>query len=488
MKNHITIIAASLLTLGSAAQTVSLSAPVTVSSGTAYGTVKPRIALTTGDVPVVMWGRTNPGHLYVSRFNGSTFMSPLQVTPSALDVYTSAAEGPTMAASGNTVFVSFFTLPATSSKIYTVRSTDGGATFGDTVRSDQHTSKPPYTPAVAIDDNGNPIIAYERSNPNLSQPEHVFVRSSNGGQSYSNAVTVNTGAPGEPCECCPPSIATKDSLVYVMYRNNNSNIRDMYVAASRNYGATFTLPVRVDFSNWVINGCPASGPEGVISGDSLIVAWMSKTNNQTRIFTGSMHLMSLQTGGNRKVDPAFSGTAPQRHPSITGNNDTIGVVWDDSRLGNINCYMAVSTDGGITFGPPVLINDSASLTGTQQTPHAIYSKGIFHIVYSDGGGSKVVYRKAWIPATSAINEAGQYGLKITAAPNPFTESTTLTFGSNDGKPLFVELLDISGRVVRIYADVQGTLVIEKAELAAGTYYVKAGAGSAAAVSKIIIGK
>ena len=476
MKKSLPVLLMLICALDLSAQTpvITLSNPVTAGGTATYSSIKPRVAATTGNIPVVIWGKasatSNPGKISSSRWNGTGFSTPLQLNPAGVDVYAGPSEGPNIAASGDTVFVTYFSIPTNSSKIYIVRSTDGGVSFSDTVRADHQTTKPPYTPFVAIGQNGNPYLAYEASNTNMSAPEQLFSRSTDGGMSFTNEVNANIMAPGEPCECCPPSLVVKDSLVFLMYRNNVNNIRNIYVAVSQDHGATFPNIVQVDNTNWFINGCPSTGAEGVISGDSLVVTWRSSVSGQTRIYYNKIHIGTLQKGTVRKIDPAFTGTAYQDHPSITGANDTVAIVWDDNRTGNTNCYMITSVDGGTTFSAPVMINDTAAQTGTQRNPHAAYKNGVFHIVYQNSVTNEVIYRTAQITGMLGVAETNPKKATVTAAPNPFSNSTTIRFPGITAKAVKIELTNTAGRVVRVYENISASAVeIEKGSLPAGVY-------------------
>jgi hypothetical protein len=466
----------------------SLSSPVVAGGTNSTGSVRPRVAASAGNIPVVLWSKSGtPSRIYTSRWNGTAFTLPLQMNPAGVDIYAGPSEGPNIAASGDTVFVAFFSIPTSSSKIYVVRSLDAGITFGDTVRADHQTSKPPYSPFIALDQNGNPYLTYEASFTNMTAPEQLFCRSTDGGMSFMNEVNANMMAPGEPCECCPPSIVLKDSLVFLMYRNNINNFRNIYVAVSTDFGATFPNVVQIDNTNWFINGCPSTGPEGVIAGDSLLVTWRSTVSGKTRIHYNKMHIGSLQAGAVRKADPAFTGSAFQDHPSVAGANDTIAIVWDDNRTGNHNCYMVASVDGGSTFSEPVMINDTAAQAGVQRNPHVAYKNGVFHIVYQNSAANEVIYRTAQITGMLGIPTKEHIKPVVSAAPNPFTNSTTLRFSNNEGKPVQVVISDITGRIIKTFPGVNGSsVIVEAGLLTPGIYTATVTWGNSIASARLVM--
>ncbi|GAH73690.1 unnamed protein product, partial [marine sediment metagenome] len=72
-----------------------------------------------------------------------------------------------------------------------------------------------------------------------------------------------------------------------------------------------------------------------------------------------------------------------------GDDGTIYVAWDDERppFNYIQVYFSKSTDGGLTFTPDVLVNDTAG--GLMDRPHsdpcmAVDTSGVIYIAFDDG--------------------------------------------------------------------------------------------------------
>lgn len=370
----------------------------TVSIGSTFGSVRPRIALTNGNIPLVMWGRTS-GQIYVSRWMGNNFSSPVQVNPTGLSVYTSSVEGPNMESRGDTVFIAYFTNPTNASKIYCQASYDGGITWQDTVRVDNQTSLHPYTPDIAIRPGGNPVIAFEVSSSTMTNPDHLVCVSSDGGLSFTPEVNATQNGPGQPCECCPPKVMEKNNDVFVFYRNNVGNVRDIHVAVSTDLAQTFSNVLRVDSSGWVLPGCPSQGPDMMHSGDSILGVWMSEINNESRIILGGLHSGNFGIMNDRVLDLQMTGALIQRNPTIAGMGDTIAACWEDNRMnGNFNCYVTFSINGTAGLGSQVLaLSDSLiSVTGNQVTPDVTFGASCFHFVYQNAFSNAVIYRKACV--------------------------------------------------------------------------------------------
>jgi hypothetical protein len=61
------------------------------------------------------------------------------------------------------------------------------------------------------------------------------------------------------CECCKPSVAVKDDLVSIMFRNLVDGSRDLYLMTSSNKGRTFNEAQKLGTGTWKLNACPMDG-------------------------------------------------------------------------------------------------------------------------------------------------------------------------------------------------------------------------------------
>lgn len=103
------------------------------------------------------------------------------------------------------------------------------------------------------------------------------------------------------CDCCPTTaVATPNGLVVAYRDRSDTEIRD--IAVVRQLEGRWTEPTTVHADGWEINACPVNGPALAASGDRIALAW----------FTGA----------------------------------------DRSRV-----LLALSDDGGTTFGEPIPIDD-----------------------------------------------------------------------------------------------------------------------------------
>ena len=109
--------------------------------------------------------------------------------------------------------------------------------------------------------------------PKLGDMSSVyFAKSIDGGKSFGRNVRVAA----HTCSCCRPTIAIDSKgRIYVAWRHNFDDVRDMAVATSVDGGKTFSPLVRVSKDGWVIHGCPESGPSLLPVGNRLYIAWFT---------------------------------------------------------------------------------------------------------------------------------------------------------------------------------------------------------------------
>ena len=131
------------------------------------------------------------------------------------------------------------------------------------------------------------------------------------------------------CQCCRTKLyCDSKGNLHAVYRGIiNDSIRDMLHVVSTDGGKSFSAPKRVHADNWVLRGCPHTGPSMAETQHGLHFAW----------FTGGLrkgsYLISSQDGSFKRYDTISSaGTHPQLAAMPGGS---LVVVWDESvRIGD----------------------------------------------------------------------------------------------------------------------------------------------------------
>ncbi|MEX2572480.1 MAG: sialidase family protein [Gemmatimonadota bacterium] len=155
-------------------------------------------------------------------------------------------------------------------------------------------------------------------------------RSTDGGRSFSDSVVLETNS----CPCCRTSMAAgPDGALYVTWRKiYEGDVRDIALARSTDGGRSFSEPMRVHLDGWVFPGCPHAGADVTVDREGRVyVAW----------YTGA--------------------------PDRTG------------------AYLAVSEDGGASFGPPTRLTPEGAIPTTQVSVTADGAGGVW-VAWEDPEG------------------------------------------------------------------------------------------------------
>lgn len=136
------------------------------------------------------------------------------------------------------------------------------------------------------------------------------------------------------CQCCRTDLYVEaGGGIHAAFRDIiNDSIRDMVHMVSGDGGRSFSGPVRISADNWVIRGCPHTGPAMVKNRYGLHFAWFTMGNG-----AGVFYCRSGDNGKTYTKKEAVSTAPMAKHPQITalGNEDVL-LVWDEPvKAGNV---------------------------------------------------------------------------------------------------------------------------------------------------------
>lgn len=473
MKNHylagILAIAGFFLS-GNAQQTVIWGPETTVADGSVYGNVRPRLTLTSGNEPVVIIGRS-PGELYVAKWNGNAFGTPVLITPEGLNSYLAYWTGPDIAAYGDTVIAVFKALPFDTGKIYAVRSVDGGATFSDTIRVENHATGRVFLPSLDLDVYGNPSVMYMAFDGSADNPRYVVTRSTDSGLTFTPGQEIASSGMAEACDCCPGELVINGNRQVALYRNNVQNIRDIYGSLSMDGGATFEAAQNLEYLGWNINQCPSTGPHGILIGDTLYSVAASQASGAYRVSVAvSSVANNLEYAYRQQLLPPLNSGGKQNYPRISGQNDTIVVVWEERESNNPEVYCSVTTNGNVSGLAAAKSRVNTVTSGVQTNPDVVYRDGFVHVVFSDAVSGDVIYRRGTISEVAGVPEITTEALQV--FPNPSANGQFCLKSWNQSMHL-LRAVDIYGNIITatVVDDEDGYSIRLEPEAANGVYFI-----------------
>lgn len=432
-----------------------------VIASTSLPVTAPRIAFLNDGTPVVAWGTSsNASQIWCSRFENGAFTTAIPVVQSPNQPILFGFGGYDMAVFGNQVYVVFEQL---AGGIWCTSSSDGGQSFGQAVQVQPAISGGYATiSSITTDDAGNPIISYIREK---NGAVYEVRKSADGGMSFGDPVVANAPAPGgEVCECCSSDLLTSGDSVWIVFRNNNQNIRDIWISRSTDLAASFDLAADMDETDWQINTCPISGPRMARMGDSLASVWMSQASGTARVYANTLHA-GLMTAGQQIEFPTDGGAnAPQTFPDIAAHGDTAGVVFLEKSREILFFY---TINGLGQFQQPA--QRISVPNHTLQWPAISFQNGIFHLVYADATADQVLYRRGTLITTNSIEEPAAKQPVI--YPNPALHGS-FQVESFSGPIEEVTIWSLPGRKIHHWNGTENHLTIHLAEPDPGLYSVR----------------
>lgn len=154
--------------------------------------------------------------------------------------------------------------------IWYTRSMDKGKTWSKPVTVCDANDSSKYAqdfPTIACDSSDNLYVSFLDSRMTQRKiaktPLLYFTRSTDGGMTWSvnKRADVPPGGMGGTCECCTEQMAsTADGHIYIVFRSNINNLRDIWLARSYDKGMTFQPALKIVSGDWNIDACPVTGP------------------------------------------------------------------------------------------------------------------------------------------------------------------------------------------------------------------------------------
>jgi hypothetical protein len=180
-------------------------------------------------------------------------------------------------------------------------------------------------------------------------------RSTDGGRTWAANRPIYTDP---TCPCCRTAVAVAgDGAIYVAWRAIlPGDVRDVVVTRSTDSGETWSAPVRVREDGWVYPGCPHAGPSMEVDDRGVLhVGWWTGKEGEAGVYyarsdDGARTFTAQPIEVGRRASPAHVQLA-------LGGEGAVYVGWDDG-LGDMpRVLLRRSRDGGRTFGRPESLSE-----------------------------------------------------------------------------------------------------------------------------------
>lgn len=143
---------------------------------------------------------------------------------------------------------------------------------------------------------------------------------------HRNGFTEETRIAESTCQCCRTKLFSDESgKLHLTYRAIlNDSIRDMVHSVSMDNGKSFSSPERISPDNWVIRGCPHTGPTMTGNQTGMHFSWYTMGTGNGIYYCNSIDDKNFST----KEYVSLSSSA--KHPQIIANKKgKLAIVWDE---------------------------------------------------------------------------------------------------------------------------------------------------------------
>jgi hypothetical protein len=386
---------------------------ITNVSNSTTSSVAPQIAVSVNGDVYLLWQESANGldiQFASSTDPDSSFSIPVDLSPNLV-----VRNDPIIATSNDMIFIMW----VENGEIYFSNSTadnNGKVNFGVPV-SLSNNEGDSRNPQLAASGN-NVYVVWEDDIDGSGVPDIFYTNSTDGGRNFSTPANLseNDG------ESRNPKLAIADSgNVYVGWQDDTTdpgNVQEIIVRASVDNGFSFG---DIAVAN---NPSGFSSSPSVVADDSnnIMLVWEDATQNSDVFFaSGSIDVfngtITLSEFANVSENTG-SSTAPEFLVTESGK---IYVAWLDdinSTAGNSDVLIANSTDGGITFSPPISLSSGAS---------ASFGSLHLNLLPNDGESVYGVWRDA------SVGSAGSGDIFLVEITNDGHDiSAPINLSDNDG--------------------------------------------------------
>jgi hypothetical protein len=286
------------------------------------------------DRPVIAWTENENGvigFLYaVSEDGGKSFDNKVKI-PVPPDIATHAEGMPKIAFKKNgTVVVVYETKAPTSENKYAgaivhTQSTDDGKTW----------SSPAYIHSDTVSGRSRSFFDIERLSDgeigaawlDIKLDRNKSGRSVRFAKTHANRFGEEILIDSSACECCRIDIyADKGGRTNIAYRAlrkglMGQSVRDIMLARYDSENRIVFTPVSTD--NWMIDGCPHTGPSITENENDLHVLWYTEGGSRGIFYSHA----GIKPG---EFDMRESISVNGRHPQISGSGKNILMVWEET--------------------------------------------------------------------------------------------------------------------------------------------------------------
>jgi hypothetical protein len=330
----------------------------------------PFVTTTEDGRTVVSWVETNTGadtgtlYYAVSADGGRTFSSPLRVS-TANGILPHSENMPKMVFKPDGEVIAMYGVEQDDARnryagrVFYTRSLDGGKTWlpAQALVTDTGSYDQRYFDVALLPDGEAGAIWLDNRKAGDDEGSSLYFAVTRGHTGFQREKPLAETV----CQCCRTDLYTDDEGgAHIAFRDIiNDSIRDMVHMVSTDGGASFSELNRISADNWVVRGCPHTGPAMVKNKRGMHFAWFTMGGGE-----GVYYCQSADNGRSYSHKQKVSSAPLAKHPQITTlADDKILIVWDEPVKVSNNAFNSrvgfqVRTGAGKVLDTGLLTPDS----------------------------------------------------------------------------------------------------------------------------------
>ncbi len=468
-----------------------ISIPINISNQ--LGTERPPIMHVGPDGTIYLtWIKSSlkGGDIYLaySTDNGHTFTAPKPVTDTSAITPDFQRGGEFAIDTKNTIHVAWIERRNSEQQdVWYSRSSDKGESWTDPVAiSDDELYNQDYI-SIACDSSDRIYVSFldERDQKiGFSNAKQLyFTTSADGGATWSanKKISKFSNSMAGTCDCCKQDIvASPEGHVYVAFRSNIDNQRDMFVVRSYDAGKTFGSPILIQTSSWIVSACPVSGPNAALDkNENLHVVWR---DNRQSANTPRNYYAKLEKDSSNIPD------------NIVLSSDAVLPNWPDVSAYNNGANVAITfetLDKGMQYYIinsylPEIINIDLGISDTKRslTQVDFGADGSRYLAWTDdvNDNGDIFFARDTAPLPS-LDVKRDHNSGALPFPTVVKAGEKIVLSSTD-KFISIVLSDVSGREIAQYTG--NSFIVPN--IAVAVYLVKMTTDKQIKTGKIIVTK
>jgi hypothetical protein len=325
----------------------------------------------------VLWiAWVNNDHIYVqsSLDKGISFSDPVQVNALPEPVVAHTENRPKIKVDGQGIIYLTWTNKLEqrfSGNIRFSRSTDGGQHFSEPVTVNDNLDIISHRfDSLAIGKNGEIFIAWlDARDVEAAKKAGLAFEGSSLYYAWSDDggqhFHPNKRIAAHTCQCCRLDTAiNKDNLPVIIWRHVfEGGIRDHAINRFSDWNTPGDVN-RLSHDDWKIDACPHHGPGlAITDNDSYHAVWFTNAPTKQGLFYAHS-----KDAGHHFSEPLNFGNAGASHPHVVALGDQVKIVWQEFDGSNNLIQLIKSADAGKTWTPPEVI---ARTTATVDNPFLV---------------------------------------------------------------------------------------------------------------------